>query len=257
MHSASSEASTLPPESTAQVSPSAAGFTRPCSSAATPTAPAPSTTSFDRSSSSTIAWATSSSVTVTISSTCCSSSGLVTAPGFFTAIPSQIVFVSDSQRTPTTRASGTARAMPEISPPPPSGTTISRTSGAWRAISRPTVPWPATTAGWSKAGTTVAPLLGGQPLGLRDGVLEAALHQPHLAAVLRAPPRPSPPARPRASRARPAIPPGARRSATAWAWFPALPATTRAPSGRAAIALRAPRTLKDPVSWRFSALSST
>ena len=91
MHSASSEASTLPPESTAQVSPSAAGATLPCSRAATPTAPAPSTTSFERSSSSTIASATSSSVTLTISSTWRSSSGPVTAPGFLTAMPSQMV----------------------------------------------------------------------------------------------------------------------------------------------------------------------
>ena len=69
MHSDSSVASTLPPDSTAQVSPSAGGSTRPCISAAPPAAPAPSTTSFERSSRSTMAWATSSSVTVTISST--------------------------------------------------------------------------------------------------------------------------------------------------------------------------------------------
>ena len=59
--------------------------------AATPTAPAPSTTSFERSSSSTIAWATSSSVTVTTSSIHSSTSGRVKSPGRLTAIPSQIV----------------------------------------------------------------------------------------------------------------------------------------------------------------------
>src|SRR5918996_5152181 len=69
MHSDSSEASTLPPDSTAQTSPEPGASTRPCISAATATAPAPSTTSFERSSSSTIAWATSSSETVTTSST--------------------------------------------------------------------------------------------------------------------------------------------------------------------------------------------
>ena len=58
------EASTLPPDSTTQVSPSAGGSTLPASSAATPAAPAPSTTSFERSSRSTIASATSSSETV-------------------------------------------------------------------------------------------------------------------------------------------------------------------------------------------------
>ena len=69
MHSTSRAASTLPPESSAQTSPSAGGSTLPASSAATDAAPAPSTTSFERSSSRTIAWATSSSETVTISST--------------------------------------------------------------------------------------------------------------------------------------------------------------------------------------------
>ena len=50
-------------------------------------------------------------------------------------------------------------AMPEMSPPPPMGTT--KTSGArpiCRTVSRATVPWPAMVMGWSKVGTTVAPV---------------------------------------------------------------------------------------------------
>jgi hypothetical protein len=48
--------------------------------------------------------------------------------------------------------------------------------------------------------------------------------------------------------------------ATAWPWLPALAATT--PAARSAsvsvpIVLTAPRTLNEPVRWRFSALSST
>ena len=101
MHSASLEASTLPPDSTAQVSSSAAGSTLPARSAATPTAPAPSTTSFERSSSSTIASATSSSLTVTTPSRWRSTSGRVNSPGCLTAMPSQIVL---AERAPIARS---------------------------------------------------------------------------------------------------------------------------------------------------------
>ena len=64
---------------------------RPASSAATPTAPAPSTTSFARSSSNTIASLISSSVTATMSSRTSSRIRLVHSPGSLTAIPSAIV----------------------------------------------------------------------------------------------------------------------------------------------------------------------
>src|SRR5215471_4965539 len=46
--------------------------------------------------------------------------------------------------------------------------------------------------------------------------------------------------------------------ATAWPWLPALAATTpaaRSSSPRNAIRLTAPRTLNEPVRWRFSAFS--
>ena len=49
-------------------------------------------------------------------------------------------------------------------------------------------------------------------------------------------------------------------TATAWAWLPALAATTPAASSsalRAAIRFWAPRSLNDPVRCRFSALSRT
>src|SRR6188474_102295 len=48
--------------------------------------------------------------------------------------------------------------------------------------------------------------------------------------------------------------------ATAWPWLPALAATTPAARSSApsvAIRLTAPRTLKEPVRWRFSAFSQT
>ena len=59
---ASSPTSTLPPDSTATVEPDADVLAAPLSKAASATAPAPSTTSFDRSTSSTIASAISSSL---------------------------------------------------------------------------------------------------------------------------------------------------------------------------------------------------
>ena len=49
-------------------------------------------------------------------------------------------------------------------------------------------------------------------------------------------------------------------SATAWAWLPALAATTPRPSWsreRRPILWKTPRTLNDPVSWRHSAFSTT
>ena len=80
--------STLPPLSTTHVVPTRAGLTRPESSAATPTAPAPSTKSLARSISSTMASATASSSTTTMSSSHSSISGRVISPGRFTAMPS-------------------------------------------------------------------------------------------------------------------------------------------------------------------------
>ena len=114
----------LPPESTITVVPVAPAETLPDSSAATPTAPPPSTTSFARSISHTIASAVSSSSTTTSSSTHRSTSASVSLPGRLTAMPSAIVaafgvHISGSPRasdsgngahastwTPMTRTSG-------------------------------------------------------------------------------------------------------------------------------------------------------
>ena len=55
---------------------------------------------------------------------------------------------------------GQAKAIPDASPPPPTGTAITGGSPPSSSmISRPTVPWPATIHGSSKLGTTIAPLL--------------------------------------------------------------------------------------------------
>jgi hypothetical protein len=67
-----------------------------------------------------------------------------------------------SASTPTTRQSGSrdlrALATPLISPPPPTATTKVSASGAWPASSRPTVAWPAMTAGSSKGEIQRAPV---------------------------------------------------------------------------------------------------
>ena len=120
------------------------------------------------------------------------------------AIPSQIVLAervpigrwaaSDSTYgaqasawTPTTFAPGTrdliAIATPDANPPPPSGTTTSRVAGAWRAISSPTVPAPATTSGSSKGGHERLALPLGEPDRLLRRLLVGAVDQVHLAAV--------------------------------------------------------------------------
>ncbi len=57
-----------------------------------------------------------------------------------------------------------------------------------------------------------------------------------------------------------AIPASRAAHATACPWLPALAATTpaeRSAGESVAIVLYAPRILKEPVRWRFSALSST
>ena len=63
--------------------------------------------------------------------------------------------------TPNTRTDGlialTAVAIPEISPPPPIGTTTSSRSGTSWIISRPVVPWPAMMSWSSKAETKIIP----------------------------------------------------------------------------------------------------
>ena len=100
------------------------------------------------------------------------------SPGLLTAMPSAIVAPSwtrtgcpaaseagtaaaASACTPTTRTGGsaslTATAIPDARPPPPTGTVIVRTSGHSSMISRPRVPWPATTSGWSNGWMNTEP----------------------------------------------------------------------------------------------------
>ena len=152
-------------------------------SAATPTAPAGSTTSLERSSKNTSARANASSDTVTTSST---SSRMISngiCPGRPTAMPSAMVrtFVNgtsasaasdggyaaaSSACTPITlisRPSSAARpliavATPASRPPPPTPMITVSTSGYCSRISRPIVPWPAMMSGWSNGCTNTAPL---------------------------------------------------------------------------------------------------
>ncbi len=63
--------------------------------------------------------------------------------------------------------------MPETSPPPPTGTTtMSGEAPSCSTISSAMVPWPAMVAGWSKVGTTVAPVLAAYATGGGEGVVE-------------------------------------------------------------------------------------
>ena len=73
-------------------------------------------------------------------------------------------------RPPTTshlraRALGPPTQMPASRPPPPTGTRIVSTSGRCSRISRPTVPCPAMTSGWSNGGIMTSPSLGRDRLG--------------------------------------------------------------------------------------------
>ena len=258
--------------------PLAAGAVWPPKTAATPTAPAPSTTSFAFSISSTIASATSSSGTTTTSSNHERISESVRSPGRLTAMPSAIVSFdgaatgsprrSDSGYgamlstcTPTISTSGradfTATAIPDASPPPPTGTTTFARSWTSSSSSNPSVPWPATTSGSSKGCTNAIPVSSARAFA-------AATHSSTDApsSLTYAPCA----AHPSALAIEASVgmktshrtPRTAAASDSAHAWFPALPAVTpRAqPSPSAASLLSAPRILNEPVRWRFSAFTT-
>ena len=120
-----------------------------------------------------MASAMASSSTATISSTQRSTSGPVNAPGRFTAMPSASVTTGPAGDgppaygaqiaacTPTMRTDGssvfTAMATPDTSPPPPTGTTTQARSARSSTSSRPSVPWPATTAGSSNGWQNAMP----------------------------------------------------------------------------------------------------
>ena len=64
-----------------------------------------------------------------------------------------------SGSTPITRASVAYQAaIPPSSPPPPTAAITVSSMGAWSASSRASVPWPATTAGWSYGCRNAAPV---------------------------------------------------------------------------------------------------
>ena len=147
-------------------------LTVPLNRAATPTAPAPSTSNLLRSMRSRTAAIISSSFTRTTSSTRRWIIEKVSSPGRFTAIPSAMVAIvgrvdsSPASRevrqldapaacTPMIvilgRSARAAIAIPAMRPPPPMGTTIASASGKSLNISKPSVPCPAITSGSSKA----------------------------------------------------------------------------------------------------------
>ena len=130
--------------------------------AASPAAPAPSTTVFSTSRRSRTAVSISSSSTRKMSSTCSRTMGRVRSPGRLTAIPSAMVWMPHWMVLPLTaramegnRAAWTpktlmeglsalaAMAFPEISPPPPMEIMRASRSGKSSSISRAMVPCPA------------------------------------------------------------------------------------------------------------------
>src|SRR4051812_30867650 len=272
-------ASTLPPLSTTHVVPRGAAFVWPPSSAATPTAPAPSTTSLAFSMHSTMASATSSSGTTTTSSSQRRTSGSVRSPGRLTAMPSAIVNAeetptgsprrSDSANaatvstcTPTTSTSGRcaliAMATPLDSPPPPTGTTTFARSGTSSSNSSPSVPWPAMTSASSNGWTNAIPASSARA---RACTTQSSTDAPPMCTTAPSARQPSTfdsgaSTGMNTSHRTPRV-----RAACAHAqpWLPALPAVTpRAQrSPRAASLFSAPRILNDPVRWRFSAFRTT
>ena len=167
----------FPPDTTATTRlPATSSF--PDIIAATAAAPAPSATIFCFSMSARMALATSSSLTSTSSSTYSLTREYVFSPGCFTAMPSAMVETDDRHSiwplftelnmlgapvtcTPYTLTDGliclTVYAIPEISPPPPTGTTMASILSMSLSISRAIVPCPAITFSSSNGWTNVYP----------------------------------------------------------------------------------------------------
>jgi hypothetical protein len=131
-------------------------------------------------------------------------------------------------------------------------------SGTWRSSSSPRPPCPATTSGSSNGCTNARPPSSARSRAAatasstvsptRRTCAPRALAASSLEIVA-----------PLGMNTSQAMPRARAAYATAWAWLPALPHTTpasqRSPSE--AILANAPRSLNDPVRWRFSALSAT
>jgi hypothetical protein len=235
-------------------------LTAPDISAATPTAPAGSTTCLPRSSSISSAREMSSSVTVTTSSTSLLTWANVMSPGQPTAMPSAIVDSCGSRTgapassdggyaaapaacTPMIRMSGlsalAATAMPESRPPPPRPVTIVLASGHCSRISSATVPWPAITSTWSNGWISTAPV--------RSANSWAAIRASSTVLPANSMCAPYPLVAETFGMGAPIgmktvdwAPSSPAASATPWAWLPALAATT--PRARSSGERRAIRT---------------
>ena len=153
-----------------------------------------------------------------------------------------------------------ASAIPEASPPPPIGTApCSPPAPARRARAR-SCPGPRSPRSSSNGWTNVAPRLVGVRARRGERVLEASRRPSRLARRSRGTPRPSPSARPAARRSSPGCPPRAPPTRPPGRGCPRSPRRRR-PRARSSVSvatlLTAPRTLNEPVRWRFSAFSTT
>ena len=248
--------------------------------AASADAAAPSTTVFSSSDSRKTARASACSSTVTTRSTSGAASGNDTSPTFPTANPSARVgrrgtcigrpAASEAEKLPAAagstamteivgRTAFAAIATPARRPAPPVGTMIASASGTSASTSRAIVPCPAITRGSSKPWISSSPS-------------RAAIST----ALARASSNDSPSRMTFAPRRRQVatFTSGANRGITTVtgissrrpcqasprAWLPALAAMTpreRVAASRSSRALRAPRSLNEPVRWRRSSLHQT
>ena len=178
-------------------------------------------------------------------------------------MPSAIVSEASFGRTPTTSTSGradlTAIAIPLQSPPPPTGTTTFARSGTSSSSSSPSEPWPATMSGSSNGWMNASPPSRARSLArTRQSSTESppmctTAPWPRAASVFAI----GASAGTKTSQGTPIM---RAAAASDCAWLPAEAATTPAlqPSMPSAASFApAPRTLKEPVRWRFSAFSAT
>ena len=220
----------LPPERTTRAGPLAAGLAR--EQRRDPTAPAPSTTSFDRSSRSTIASVISSSATWTMSSSSESSIPIVSSPGYLTKMPSAIVkprlagLHADDPHVRLDRAQRGRDARRE--PAAADGDQHRRrvAAPARRARARSS-PGPRSRAGPRTDGRRSRPSPRHTPAPPSS---RSRAVRPRARARRRSSgtPRPSPSARRAGRRCARATPASRAAHATAWPWLPALAATTPA-----------------------------
>src|SRR3954468_890800 len=152
--------------------------------------------------------------------------------------------------------SAMAATMPPIRPPPPTGTTTASASGASSSISSPTVPWPASTIGSSKGGTSVRPVSSISSCRRSNASAGSCAWRstcapyPRVAAIFCS----DAPCHMTTSASMLSV---AAANAAACAWLPALIAITPlrfSSPVRLLILFSAPRDLKLPVRWKSSHL---